>query len=148
MFTIFTDGATSNNGYDNCIGGSAWLIVKDDEIVAQSAIQIKPATNNICEMTAIIEALNYFEEHYPNVAATIYSDSAYCINCYKQKWYRSWENNGWMTSKKTPVLNQDLWKQLIYFFENPNFDFQKVKGHAGVKWNEYVDKLAVEAKSR
>ena len=36
---------------------------------------------------------------------------------------------------------------VIPYFENPRFSFEKVKGHSGEKdWNDYVDRLAVEAK--
>lgn len=79
--------------------------------------------------------------------ATIYSDSAYIINCITQKWYKKWQTNGWRNSKKEPVANRELWERLIPYFENPRFSFEKVKGHSGEKdWNDYVDRLAVEAK--
>lgn len=54
---------------------------------------------------------------------------------------------GWRNSKKEPVANRELWERLIPYFENPRFSFEKVKGHSGEKdWNDYVDRLAVEAK--
>lgn len=61
--------------------------------------------------------------------------------------------NGWVNSKGQAVANKFLWEALIPFFESPQFTFEKVKGHAGNRvdqhsyWNNYVDKLAVEAKS-
>jgi ribonuclease HI len=71
-------------------------------------------------------------------------------NCYTQKWYKNWEVNGWRNSKKEPVANKDLWEQLIKWFEMPEFEFKKVKGHATddsefTKWNNYVDELAQNA---
>lgn len=151
---IYTDGATSNNGYEGAEGGWAFVILNDDDTIClEDSGYIKNATNNICEMTAIMRAcmvatmLNE-EEHY-----TIYSDSAYCINCYKQKWYKKWQQNGWLNSKKQPVANRELWEQLIPFFEDSNFEFRKVEGHStnsksqNAYWNNYVDKLAVKAKS-
>ena len=82
---------------------------------------------------------------------TVLSDSAYCINCYKQGWWRAWVSNGWVNSKKEPVANKELWRQLIPFFENPLFSFVKVKGHNGndtadAYWNDIVDKMAVNAR--
>ena len=83
-------------------------------------------------------------EFYKNIY--VYSDSAYIINCYSQKWWVNWEKNGWINSKKQKVANRELWESLIYYFKKPNFYFKKVPGHSNNKWNNYVDKLAVQAK--
>lgn len=146
MKRIYTDGATSNNGYEGAIGGWAYAIITEDDHypIRVSHGHIEGATNNICELTAIIKACNAASEIGGQFI--IYSDSAYCINCYKQKWYKKWEENGWLNSKKEPVANQDLWEQLIPFFESSLYEFEKVKGHSDNFWNEYVDKLAVKAK--
>lgn len=138
---IYTDGATSNNGYDNATGGWGYVIVNDIEnIVSENYGHIEPATNNLCELTALVNACKDAAA-FPTTFI-VYSDSAYAINCYTQKWYKNWLNNGWKNAKKQPVANKELWEQLIPYFENPNFKFVKVKGHAGNKWNEYVDELA------
>ena len=47
---------------------------------------------------------------------------------------------------KKPVANKELWQALLPFFKKQHFIFNKVAGHAGIKWNEYVDTKAVEAK--
>lgn len=143
---IYTDGATSNNGQAGAVGGWAYAIITEDEQhpIRVECGHIENATNNICELTAIIKAcaaaINMGGRHI------IYSDSAYCINCYKQKWYKKWQQNGWLNSKKQPVANRKLWEQLIPFFENLNFEFKKVEGHSNSFWNNYVDRLAVAAK--
>ena len=82
----------------------------------------------------------------PVDVALIYSDSAYCINCYKDKWWVKWEQNGWINSKKQPVQNKELWKRLIPFFKDARFIFKKVAAHQNNYWNNYVDELAVKAK--
>ena len=149
---IYTDGATSNNGYEGAIGGWAFAIISETNLcpIYEDSGRIEGATNNICELTAIIKAcqatlhLDYINDmrgHH-----TIYSDSAYCINCYKQRWYKKWEKNGCINSQKTPVANQDLRELLIPFFEDPRFEFEYVKGHDPNKWNNYVDRKAVEAR--
>ena len=152
MYKIYTDGATSNNGRSDAIGGYAWALINRDECVAYAARKITPATNNICEMMAIIDAC---EKILPSLSpfdkVEIYSDSAYCINCYKQFWWKGWLLNNWVNSKREPVKNKELWERLIPFFQDARFQFVKVKGHNGdkdenSKWNEYVDKLAVEAR--
>jgi ribonuclease HI len=81
----------------------------------------------------------------------IYSDSAYCINIFTQ-WISKWKANGWTRGKKhEPIENLDLIKEIdemIFSLENSFIAVQwtKVNGHSNVKWNEYVDKLAVKAK--
>lgn len=146
----YTDGATSNNGYDGAQGGWAFIIVYGNSIIYECSGHIENTTNNICELTAIIEACKE-ARHIDKISGistfhVIYSDSAYCINCYKQKWYKKWQRNGWLNSKKQPVANRELWEQLIPFFENPHFEFRKVEGHSTNEYNNYVDKLAVAAK--
>lgn len=145
---IYTDGATSNNGYADARGGWAWVIIEDknDEcfvIDSGAGLVEENATNNICELMAVIDACAHTKS---DTSYTVYSDSAYIINCYKQKWYKKWQQNGWITSKKQPVANKELWEQLIPYFENQNFNFTKVLAHVGNKFNEMVDKMAVAAR--
>ena len=94
------------------------------------------------ELTAILEACKYIDTQ-PEGRWTIYADSAYCINCYSAGWWRKWMSNGWMTSQKKPVLNQDLWEKLIPYFQRSDISFCKVKGHANNQFNNIVDELAV-----
>jgi len=102
-------------------------------------------TNNIMEMTAIIKAAEWLTLfHYNKDKVTFYTDSAYIYNCYKEKWYIKWVQNDWNTSNNTPVKNKELWEKLIIIFEQPNFHFEKVEGHAGIIGNEIADKLANE----
>lgn len=144
MIYIYTDGACSGNPGP---GGSAFIVVENEEKIYEWKMPIPEATNNICELIAIIEGCIWAKKLYPLEKITIRTDSAYCHNCYTQKWYKNWQKNGWKNSKKEPVANKTLWLQLIPFFENTNFIFEKVKGHTGAKdWNDEVDKLAVEAR--
>ena len=155
MIEVYTDGATSNNGHKDAIGGAAWIILQENRIIESGSKHIKNATNNICELEAIIEGCKKAEElliveqdcefeFYENVF--VYSDSAYIINCYLQNWWKNWKINGWINSKKQPVANKELWENLITYFEKPNFYFKKVNGHSNNEWNNYVDQLAVKAK--
>ena len=150
MYEIYTDGATSNNGYDNAVGGWAYVVLKDGLLIHKESGQEKEpklATNQRMELTAILRACEYVNELDSFATVKVYSDSAYCINCFKQNWWRAWEKNGWVNSKKQPVANQDLWAKLIYFYAlAPRYDFCKVLGHSKVFWNEIVDQMAVAAK--
>lgn len=144
---IYTDGATSNNGYSGAKGGWAWVIVDDDnKIVRQGKGADLNVTNNQCELMAIIDACYEAHKFFPDEHFAVYSDSAYCMNCYTDGWWKNWKNNGWVNSKKQPVANKSMWLMLVPFFESDNFSFYKVKGHADNYWNNYVDRMAVEAK--
>ena len=146
---IYTDGATSNNGYEGAKGGWAWVIVDERQgeyyVIKSGTGTAENVTNNQCELSALIEACEAAKE----IGGTfeVYSDSAYCINCYKQEWWKKWSKNGWFNSKKEPVANQELWTKLIPYFTMENFKFYKVNGHSDNYWNNYVDRMAVEAKN-
>ena len=145
MIYIYTDGACSGNPGP---GGSAFIVVENEEKIYEWKMPIPEATNNICELIAIIEGCTWAKELYPLEKITIRTDSAYCYNCLAQKWYENWLRNGWKNSKKEPVANKTLWLQLIPFFKDENFTFEKVKGHTGKNdWNDMVDKLAVIARN-
>lgn len=145
-YEVYTDGATSNNGSDQAYGGWAAVFTIDETLDhAYNGGLMPPTTNNICELTAIQKACE-LAQISNKLPITVYSDSAYIINCYKQKWYKKWQENGWLTSNHKPVANKELWEQIIPFFEDENYSFEKIKGHVGHIWNELADKEAVAAK--
>lgn len=132
---VYTDGACSHNPGPG--GWAAVLMYKEHhkEISGGEAV----TTNNRMELTAVIEALSLLKEP---CRVKVHSDSAYIVNCMKQKWYEKWAKNGWMTSGKKPVENQDLWKKLLQLMEKHDVEFVKVKGHSNVTWNNRCDELA------
>lgn len=144
-YIIYTDGSCLGNGKEGARGG--WGFVCYDakkQTVSYGKGAEQNTTNNRMELTAAIMALSTLATYRPEEEKEIIlkSDSAYMVNCWKQKWYKNWMKNGWVTSKKTPVENKELWEDLIPYFENPKITFEKVKGHAGVMGNEVCDTLA------
>lgn len=152
MLNIYTDGAHSSKSN---VGG--WAIVIPTQNEERPYISygdwVFETTNNRMELTAILKALQYAYDHWayeslynaPFEGANIYTDSAYISNCFKDGWYKSWRNNGWKTSKKEPVANQDLWEAILYYYEiMPNITIAKVPGHSNNTWNNMADKLAVQ----
>lgn len=140
MIEIYTDGSSTKNR-------SGWgfvALVNGEKVYEKSGVGVKGDTNQIMELTAVVEACDWADnsEYIDDHDVTIYSDSAYIINCYTDNWYGNWENNGWKNSKGDPVANMLLWRVLIRFFKKPNYDFMKVKGHSGHVYNELADKLA------
>ena len=146
---IYCDGACKNNPG---IGGwgvyievhQNWIQEKKEDILIYNLYGGENnTTNNIMEMTAVIKAAEWITLfHYNKNKITFYIDSAYIINCCKEKWYTKWVQNNWYTTKNQPVKNKELWEKLIVIFEQPNFHFEKVEGHTGIKGNEEADKLA------
>ena len=143
-YCIYTDGATSNNGRQNAKGGWAAILIKDE---IRSGGEM-PTTNQRMELTGAIEGLKMIPDLSFSDEVVLYTDSAYLCNCYLNKWYATWERNGWKNSKKEPVANRDLWELLIPYFRNPQITISKVKGHAGNYYNELVDELAVNEREK
>ena len=150
-FEVYCDGSTRGNGKDGAVGAWAYLVLCGETKICQNCKAEANTTNQRMELTAAAEALEYlFYNHLaiPFDSVVVYTDSAYLHNCYIQKWYINWQNNGWRNSKKEPVANQDMWERLIHFFEAPEVSFVKVKGHAGNMYNEVVDGLAQNASQK
>lgn len=124
---IYSDGACQNNQSDENVGGwGALLIYRGIEKEVYGGTY--NTTNNIMELTAMIEGLKLLKESRLHVE--IYSDSAYIVNAFQQRWIDRWRLNGWRTAQKKPVENQALWQRLIELVDGlAKVDFYKVKGH-------------------
>ena len=103
-------------------------------------------TNNRMELTALLVALTFISEQPTNYDFIIYTDSAYIANCFSQNWYVNWRKNGWKGSNKKPIANQDLWKQILSYYDHLQLrtTIQHVKGHGNCLGNALADRLAVE----
>ena len=142
---IYTDGACKSLGKAT-FGGWGFIVVRDSKKIYFDFGDERATTNQRMELTAIIKALKYAKTiRKPSEQVQIYSDSAYVINCYLQEWYVKWLANGFQNSNKKSVANQDLWVQIIPYFDNFWYSFHKVDGHSGNFWNEECDKLAQDA---
>ncbi|HHU81565.1 MAG TPA: ribonuclease HI [Firmicutes bacterium] len=138
---IYTDGACSGNP-----GPGGWGVVLLYGGHRRELSGSEPhTTNQRMELTAAIEGLKALK--HP-CRVRLYSDSAYLVNAFNQKWLERWVKNGWRTVKKTPVENKDLWEQLYDLTRKHRVSWIKVRGHAGNKENEHCDKLANEAMAR
>ncbi len=99
-------------------------------------------TNNIMEVTAVIEALKLLK--FP-CKVLLYSDSAYVVNCFNQGWIYNWIKNNWKTSNNQPVKNKELWEELYSLTKVHKVTFIKVKGHSDNEFNNRCDELARNA---
>ena len=132
--TIYTDGACSGN--PGPVGWAAVLLYGDNrkEISGGS----KNTTNNIMEITAVIEALKCLKFE---CEAKVHSDSAYVVNCFNNGWIQKWKKNNWQTASKEPVKNKELWEELYNLVQKHKVEFIKVKGHSNVELNNRCDEL-------
>ena len=133
--TIYTDGACSGNP-----GPGGWgAVLIHGETIRELSGGEPATTNNRMEMLGVIRALEALKER---CKVKVHSDSAYVINCFRDRWYVRWERNGWKNSKKEPVENRDLWERMIALVGAHDVEWIKVKGHSGDHWNERCDELA------
>ena len=136
--TIYTDGACSGNP-----GPGGWgAILMCDGAKKEISGADKQTTNNIMEITAVLEALRLLKYECD---VDIYSDSAYVVNAFNQGWLESWIKNNWRTANKEPVKNKELWEELYSLTQKHKVQFIKVKGHIDKEFNNRCDLLATSA---
>lgn len=135
---IYTDGACSGNPGP---GGWGTILMYQGNKKEISGGE-KNTTNNIMELTAVIEGLKLLK--YP-CEVELYSDSAYVVNAFEQGWIYNWVKNNWKTSGKEPVKNQELWQELYHLTKTHKVKFNKVKGHSDNEYNNRCDELARNA---
>ena len=133
--TIYTDGACSGNPGPGGWGAMLMYGEHRKEISGGDA----HTTNNRMELTGPIEALELLKQP---CKVRLYSDSAYLVNAFNQRWIANWQRNGWQTSQKKPVENKELWQRLLELCRTHEVEFIKVKGHADNAENNRCDELA------
>jgi ribonuclease HI len=138
---MYTDGACSGNPGP---GGWGVILIEDGRELELSGGE-NLTTNQRMELTAPLEGLRSLAGRR---RVAIYSDSAYVINCFRDKWYVRWRKNGWINSQKKPVENRDLWEPLIAEVERHDVTWHKVAGHSGDPLNDRADALARAAIAR
>lgn len=136
--TIYTDGACSGNPGP---GGWGSILMAGNNQKEISGGQ-KDTTNNIMELTAVIEALKLLKRP---CEVDLYSDSAYVVNAFLQDWISSWIKNNWKNSNKEEVKNKELWQELVELTQTHKVTFHKVKGHSDNEYNNRCDELARNA---
>lgn len=133
---VFTDGSADPNPGP---GGWGAVFVRDDEIIGEAKGHERDTTNNRMELTALIAG---FDLVPTGEAATVYSDSNYCVRMINE-WADGWARNDWRR-KAGPVKNLDLVKALYERARaRPELTLRWIKAHDGSRWNEYADALSV-----
>jgi ribonuclease HI len=134
---VFTDGACLGNPGPG--GWAALLRYKTVEKCISGGE--RETTNNRMELMAAIRALESLRR-----SSTVHltTDSQYVKQGIEQ-WLSRWIVNGWRTSDKKPVKNQDLWERLAAAAATHKIQWHWTRGHSGHAENEQVDKLARDA---
>ncbi len=135
---IYTDGSCLGNPGP---GGWALVHVEDGAVVGEASGSDPHTTNNRMELRAMIEA---FRRLPPTATTTIWSDSDLVVNT-ATKWAAAWEKQGWKR-RTGPVENLDLVQELYAEVKkHPSVQVKWLRGHAGHKWNERANDLAIAA---
>jgi len=143
---LWTDGSCNNNHKhaDSGIGGWAFLIIEDGQIIHEDLGYKRGTTSSRMEQTAVLKGLEQIREIYKGkIKIEVHSDSLYVVNCFREKWFMRWRETNFYGIK-----NEDLWKKIIklYSIRRMKILFYHVKGHSGIEMNERVDYLAGEAR--
>ena len=134
--TIYTDGACSGNPGPGGWGAILEWQGHEKELSGGEA----QTTNNRMELTAVLTALRLLKE--PCIVE-LYSDSKYVVDAIDKGWLYGWQKKDWIKADKKPVLNVDLWQQLLPEMKRHDVRLHWVKGHAENEKNNRCDQLAV-----
>ena len=137
LIHIYTDGACRGNPGPG--GWGAMLQCEDYKKEIKGASQL--TTNNIMELTAVIESLKLIKNSSKIIITT---DSTYVKNGIND-WIHNWKLKGWRTANKKPVKNKELWQELDKLSSKHQIDWKWVRGHTGHAGNERADQLANNA---
>lgn len=144
-YKIYTDGS-SNQGsasLEDRIATWAYVIINEKgEVVFEDSSVEKYSTNNRCEMIPILQALKKSKELNLEGIKEVCCDSAYVVNAFNENWIQKWLKNGWVNSKGEPVVNKDLWLELVDIALNkPDVKMNKIK-RASDTFSKRVDGIA------
>jgi ribonuclease HI len=142
-YYVYTDGACSNNGKENALAGIGIFFGINDIRNISKKIEGKQ-TNNIAELTAIIETYNIIENDIKNgKRVIIVTDSEYAIKCVSSYGKKCCEK-GW----KKDIPNKELVKNAYEIYKDKiNIQFMHIKSHTNnidihSIGNDNADKLA------
>lgn len=149
MVTIYTDGSSRGNpgpgGYAAVVSYKKTVESKGQEWVTEIGGREDHTTNNRMELLGAIKAIEFASELSTD-DCLLFTDSQYVMKGITE-WVHNWQKKGWRTANKKPVLNQDLWQELLAVTEKikssgKKLEWKYVAGHAGIDLNERADVIA------
>ena len=152
IFKIYTDGGCLNNGKKNAIC-SIGIHFPERNLYpildVSRVLDVKKASNNVAELTAIKEALEIYSNEDIKIPLNIYSDSKYSMDCITQ-WYPNWKKKGIVETKKNHELITDIVKLYQDMNKKTEVNFKYIEAHTGKNdedsvGNSIADQLASQA---
>lgn len=137
---IYVDGSCLGNPGPGGYGS----ILRFGDVEKEISGSAAHTTNNRMEMMALIEALRQLKRP---CRVRLFTDSQYLMKGITQ-WVPGWIKKNWVNAQKKPVLNRDLWEEILRLSRPHQIEWNWVRGHNGHKENERCDRLAKEALKR
>ncbi len=134
---IYTDGACSGNPGP---GGYCAILTYEEYEKVVSGGEAN-TTNNRMELSAVVFGLRALKEP---CEVRVVTDSKYFSDALEKGWLSGWVKKGWRKANNSPVLNTDLWEEILSLLKVHKVTVDWIKGHAGHPMNERCDKIAVE----
>jgi len=134
IIEIFTDGACSGNPGPGGYG----VLVRYGKNEREISGYCPNTTNNRMELMAVIKGLKILTK--PSWVRIV-TDSNYVYQGITT-WIYGWIKKNWLNSQRKPVLNRDLWEELLAVSKPHQIEWQWVKGHSQHPENERCDMLA------
>ncbi len=135
MIDVYTDGGSSGNPGP---GGWAFLVRYPDGSLVERSGGCNHTTNNRMELEAVIRALEFLRNTEDVIH--LHTDSQY-VQLGITRWIHTWVRNGWKTSDRKAVKNQELWRRLLELVQRFRVQWVWIKGHSGDPLNERCDGL-------
>ncbi len=134
VITVYTDGAAKGNPGPGGYG----IVLMSGKHYKELSQGFRLTTNNRMELMSVCVALESLKTS--GCVVTVYSDSRYVVDAVEKDWIGGWVKRNWKN-----VKNPDLWSRYLRIAREHQVKFQWVRGHAGNKYNEVCDQLAVAA---
>lgn len=124
----YTDGASLGNPGPS--GAGVVLLFREHR--KEASVYLGVTTNNVAELTAVLEALRLVRRR--DLPVRVHSDSSYAI--------------GVLDGSYRPKANRELIEAIhVEMRDFKDLRFVKVEAHVGIEWNERADVLAGQAAS-
>lgn len=135
----YVDGACKLNGKPNC--AASWAVVAEYDLDLQVAGMVdKSPSNQSAELTAAVRACEIAKER-GQTEITIVTDSKY-LHTAATNWIDKWRSNDWKDHRNKPVVNVDLFKELLMVKSGIQIEWIHVRGHTNCSGNIRADSLA------
>lgn len=134
---VYTDGSLK-------FGRGAWafVVVEKNKTIIEKFGTAKNTTSNRMEFQAVIEALRLLPR---DRALKIHTDSRVLLEALAK--IPTWKLQGWIKKNSNPIPSVDQMILLDQLLQNRRVQWQWVKAHSGVQYNERCDELCILARS-